>query len=113
MRGFIPQPSLSRLQLAAVLGKAGLEDPSWAGDDGTPFPPPPTLSRHIHSRTHSTGHKLQVLVSLGKAGDPDVGGSLGNPVLHLPSAPMVVRLIESKSECEAQQRPCSKPLNFT
>ncbi|XP_075818623.1 uncharacterized protein C20orf96 homolog isoform X2 [Microtus pennsylvanicus] len=63
MRGFIPQPSLSRLQLAAVLGKAGLEDPSWAGDDGTPSLPSPTLSRHIHSRSHSTGQKLQVLWS--------------------------------------------------
>ncbi|XP_026643018.1 uncharacterized protein C20orf96 homolog isoform X2 [Microtus ochrogaster] len=63
MRGFIPPPLLSRLQLAAVLGKAGLEDPSWAGDDGTPSLPSPTLSRHIHSRTHSTGHKLQVLWS--------------------------------------------------
>lgn len=113
MRGLYPQPSLSRLQLAAVLGKAGLENPSWAGDDGTPSPPPPSLSRHIHSRTHSTGHKLQVLVSPGKDGCPDVRGGLGNPVFHLPSTPMVVSMIESGPECEAQQRPCSKPLNFT
>lgn len=53
--------------------------------------PLPTLSRYTYSRSHPSGHKLQVQVSTGRVGWSGVGGGLRDPVFYLPSTPIYGR----------------------